>query len=116
MLRGRHFRNWEGSSQIHGVYVDACLARGQQLLAEKKPREALREFEAALEYPANLEVGKARRSPRTAQIQFLIGTAHEALGEAAPAKAAFEKAVSGKAGGASESSFWPSETMAFSRV
>ena len=106
LLRGRHFRNWEGSSQIHGVYVDACLARGQQLLAEKKEHEALREFEAALEYPVNLEVGKARRSPRTAQIQFLVGTAHEALGDATSAKAAFEKAATGKDRGASESGYF----------
>jgi tetratricopeptide (TPR) repeat protein len=105
LLRGRHFRNWEGSSQIHNVYVDACLAHGQYLAAEK-PREALREYEAALEYPENLEVGRARRAPRTAQIQYLIGTAHEALGDAAAAKAAFEKAAAGRDRGASESSYF----------
>lgn len=102
LLRGRRFRNWEGSSQIHSVYVDACLARGQQLLAEKKPREALAAFEAALEYPENLEVGRARRSPRTAQIQFLIGTTHEVLGNPEAAKVAFEQASAGRGGGNSE--------------
>jgi tetratricopeptide (TPR) repeat protein len=106
LLRGRHFRNWEGSSQIHGVYVDACLAQGQQLLAEPKPREALAAFEAALDYPENLEVGRARRSPRTAQIQYLIGTAHEALGDTAEAKSAFEKAAAGRDRGASESGYF----------
>jgi tetratricopeptide (TPR) repeat protein len=105
-LRSRHFRNWEGSSQIHNVYVDACLVQGQRLLAAKGFREALREFEAALEYPKNLEVGRARRAPRTAQIQDFIGTAHEALGDAAQAKAAFEKAVAGGDRGASESQYF----------
>ena len=92
LLRGRRFRNWEGSSQIHSVYVDACLAHGLKLAADKKPREALAIYQAALEYPENLEVGRARRSPRTARIQFFIGTAHEALGDAASARAAFEQA------------------------
>lgn len=102
LLRGRRFRNWEGSGQIHNVYVDACLAHGQQLLAEKEPREALAAFEAALEYPENLEVGRARRSPRTAQIQFLIGTTHEVLGNPEAAKVAFEQASAGRGGGNSE--------------
>ena len=106
LLRGRHFRNWEGSSQIHNVYVDACLARGQQLAAQKRPREALAAFEAALDYPENLEVGRARRSPRTAQIQYLIGTAHESVGDASAAKAAFEKAAAGRDRGATESGYF----------
>ncbi len=106
LLRTRHFRNWEGSSQIHNVYVDACLAHGQQLLADKKAREALRAFEAAFEYPENLEVGRARRTPRTAQIQYLIGTAHDALGDAAKAKTAFEQAAAGRGGGSSEGDYF----------
>ena len=106
LLRGRRFRNWEGSSQIHSVYVDACLAHGQHLFVSKKYREALREYTAALDYPENLEVGKARRAPRMAQIQFLIGTAHEALGGAAAAKSAFEKAAAGRGGGSSESDYF----------
>jgi tetratricopeptide (TPR) repeat protein len=106
LLRGRHFRNWEGSGQIHNVYVDACLTYGQRLLGEKKSREALRSFEAALEYPENLEVGRARRSPRTAQIQHHIGTAHEALGDAAKAKTAFEQAAAGRGGGSSEGDYF----------
>jgi tetratricopeptide (TPR) repeat protein len=64
-----------------------------KLAADKKPREALAAYEAALEYPENLEVGRVRNSSRTAQIQFLIGTAHEARGDAASARAAFEQAV-----------------------
>jgi len=93
LLRGRRFRNWEGNSLSHSVYVDACIAHGLKLAADMKPREALATYKAALEYPENLEVGRARRSPRTARIQFFIGTAHEALGDAASARAAFEQAV-----------------------
>jgi tetratricopeptide (TPR) repeat protein len=93
LLQGRRFRNWEGNSQTHSVFVDACLAHGQKLLADKKPREALAIYKAALEYPENLEVGRARRSPRTARVQFHIGRAYEALGDTAAAKAAFEQTV-----------------------
>jgi tetratricopeptide (TPR) repeat protein len=106
LIRGRHFRNWEGSSEIHNVYVNACLMRGQQRLAAGQLREALRDFEAALEYPENMEVGRARRAPRTAQIQYLIGTAHEALGEAAQAKAAYERAAARKETAPSESQYY----------
>ena len=93
LLRGRRFRNWEGNSLSHSVYVDACVTHGLKLAADKKPREALAIYKAALEYPENLEVGRARRSPRTARVQFFIGTAHEALGDAVSARAAFEQAV-----------------------
>jgi tetratricopeptide (TPR) repeat protein len=102
LLRSRHFRNWEGSSQIHGVYVDACLAQGRQLLAANQPGGALKSFAAALEYPENLEVGRSRRAPRAAQIQYGIATAHEALGDAPAARAAFESAAAGGDGGTSE--------------
>ena len=106
LLRGRHFRNWEGSSQIHNIYVDACLTRGQQRLAGGQPREALRDVQAAREYPENLEVGRARRTPRTAQIQYLIGAAQEALADAESAKAAFEQAAAGKDGASSEGGYF----------
>ena len=99
LLQGRRFRNWEGNSQTHSVFVDACLAHGQKLAADQKPREALAIYQAALEYPENLEVGRARRSPRTARVQFHIGTAYEALGDTASAKAAFEQAAKDAATG-----------------
>ena len=111
LLQGRRFRNWEGSSQVHSVYVDACLTHGQKLAAEKKLREALAAYEAALEYPENLEVGRARRSPRTARVQFHIGTAYEALGDTAAAKAAFEQAAVGRGGGDYESDYFRARAL-----
>ena len=111
LLRGRHFRNWEGKSQIHSVYVDACLKQGLKLTADKKPREALASYKAALEYPENLEVGRAPYSTRSAQIQFLIGTALEALGDAASAKAAFERALTGRVESDYESDYFGARAM-----
>lgn len=106
LLTTHHFRNWEGSGQIHNVYVDALLARGQVRLKAGQAADALKDFQAALEFPANLEVGRARRSPRSAQIQYLIGLANAALGEAAKAKAAFETASAGRGGGPSDGQYF----------
>ena len=105
LLTTHHFRNWEGSGQIHNVYVDALLARGQVRLKAGQAGAALKDFQAALEFPENLEVGRARRSPRNAQIQYLVGLAHEALGDAATAKASFA-AAAGRSGAPSEGRYF----------
>ncbi len=106
LLTTHHFRNWEGSGQIHNVYVDALLARGQVRFKAGQAGAALKDFRAALEYPANLEVGRARRSPRNAEIQYFLGLARATLGESAQAKEAFEATVAGRGGGGSESDFF----------
>lgn len=93
MLRHRHFHVWEGGGGIHDVYVSAHLLRGQQHFKSKRYREARQDYEAALEYPANLEVGRPYRAPRDSEIYYLIATAFEALGEAAQARAFYEKSV-----------------------
>ncbi len=94
LLAGRHFHTWEGGGQIHNVYVDAHLLRGQKKLKDKRYQEALKDFEAALEYPENLEVGRPGRDRRTCQTYFFIGTAYEALGDTQKAKEYFEKSAS----------------------
>lgn len=106
LLKNRRFRNWEGSSQIHGVYVDACLAHGRELLASGRAADALRAFEAARDYPENLEVGRARRAARVAKIEYLVGMAHARAGESARAREAFERASARKEGGPSETQYY----------
>jgi tetratricopeptide (TPR) repeat protein len=61
--------------------------------------------------PENLEVGRERRSPRSARIQFLIGTAHEALGDAAAAKAASEQSLTGRIDSDYESDYYGARAM-----
>jgi tetratricopeptide (TPR) repeat protein len=111
LLRGRRFRNWEGSSQIHTVYVDACLARGRQLAKESKWEAALGEYRAALEYPQNLDVGKARFSARAAEVHYLIGTALEGAGQADAARKEFEAAALHPDRAASESRYYAGLAM-----
>jgi tetratricopeptide (TPR) repeat protein len=109
ILTTHRFHNWEGSSDIRNVYVDARLMRGQQHLRAKRAAEALKDFEAALEFPANLEVGRPRRDGQAARIAYYIALAHEALGNADKAKEFFTQASGdrgGGGGGASETSFY----------
>ncbi len=93
LLRNHHFHVWEGGGGIHDVFVDACLGRGQKSLAEGNPVQALKDFESALEYPENLEVGKPARGGRAGEVFYFIGEALLALGKLGDARAAFERSV-----------------------
>ncbi|MCP4256015.1 MAG: tetratricopeptide repeat protein, partial [Planctomycetes bacterium] len=94
LLAGRNFHIWEGGGHIHNIYVDAHLLRGQKKFDSKRFREALNDFEAALEYPENLNVGRPRRDRRTCQTFFFIAIAHEALGDNQKTQEYFEKSAS----------------------
>jgi tetratricopeptide (TPR) repeat protein len=96
LLRRRHFHVWEGGGDIHDVYINALLLRGQQQFKHQRYREALKDFEAALEYPENLEVGRPEHSVRDAEIYYHLGSAEEALGDAAKARALYAQAVARK--------------------
>jgi len=98
LLAGRHFHTWEGGGEIHNTYVDAHLLRGQKRLKDKRYQDALKDFEAALEYPENLEVGRPKRDRRTCQTHFFIGTAYEALGNTQKAREYFQKSASAEVG------------------
>ncbi len=93
LLRGRRFHNWEGNRGIHDVYVDALLQRGQERFRAGQYRDALKDYEAALEYPENLEVGRPYHDRREGEIHYFIGTAWQALGNSEKALASFEKAL-----------------------
>jgi len=94
LLASRHFHTWEGGGRIHNVYVDAHLLRGQKKFKGGRYPEALKDFEAALEYPENLEVGRPKSDRRTCQTHFFIGTAYEALGDTQKAREYFKKSAS----------------------
>jgi tetratricopeptide (TPR) repeat protein len=96
-LESHHFHLWEGGeeevSNPHELYVDARLLRGKARLAAGKAREALENFESALEYPERFEIGRPSRGGRDAEVRWHMGTAREALGDAAGARGEFEKAA-----------------------
>ncbi len=105
LLEGHHFHVWEGGGQIHGVYVDARLLRGQRELLQGKHDRALEDFQAALEYPENLEVGRPTSGGRDAEVYYFIGMALEAGGELAAAGEAFKRSTEAVSG-PSESAYY----------
>jgi len=78
LLAGHHFHKWEGVGQVHSLYVNAHLLNGMQLLDRDKHAEAIEEFEAAWNYPENLEKGKPKHRPTAPKIHYLTGLAERA--------------------------------------
>jgi tetratricopeptide (TPR) repeat protein len=105
LLSRHHFHVWEGGGEIHGVFVDAHLLRGQKYLNAGDARAALKDFQTALTYPANLEVGEPSSGGGSAKVYFLIGVAQDALGDKDLARAAHERATAFRHGW-SEQSFY----------
>jgi tetratricopeptide (TPR) repeat protein len=113
LLNSHHFHVWEGGGQIHNVYVDAYLLRGLEKFKAEKYLEALKDYEAALDYPENLEVGKPYHGGRASQICYFIGTAYEALGDTEKAGMFYEKSVASKRGW---SEIWYYQGLAYRKL
>ncbi|HWA09745.1 MAG TPA: DUF5107 domain-containing protein [Opitutaceae bacterium] len=84
LLEGRTFSIWEGGTRFNTgeAWTDAHLARGLQRYAAKQYAEALTDFEAALQYPANLRAtaGVGGPNPRQAEVAYWTACAQDALG------------------------------------
>jgi tetratricopeptide (TPR) repeat protein len=95
LMKGRRFNVWEGGARfsVHDCWTDAHLLRGHQRLKAGRAREALADYQAALEFPANLQVARFRRGGRSAEASYWIGVAHEALGDKAKARGAWKEAA-----------------------
>ena len=93
LLTNRHFHTWEGGGQIHDVYVDAHLLRGREKSNKGQHAEAIKDYQAALEYPENLEVGRPAQDREFCRTYFLMGASYEALSQTEKARECFEKAA-----------------------
>ena len=93
MMRSHRFRIWEGGEGLHTTFVDANLLRGLELLKADEPARAQAFFEAAAEFPLNLEAKKYYASGRSCEVFYHQGAFYEAAGKPAEARRAFEKAV-----------------------
>jgi tetratricopeptide (TPR) repeat protein len=95
LLNGHHYTVWEGGRKYSalGSYKDARLMKGHQAMKARQYREALRQYEAALEYPEAFSIGKPTDGGRAPTIYYFIGAVHEALGDSKQARAFFEKAA-----------------------
>jgi len=99
LLESHHFHVWEGGGRIHDLFVDAYLLRGQKYFSRGDFEPALRDFQRALDYPENLEVGRPYHDRRAFQIYYFIGQAYEALGKNRLAQEFYQKAVQEKQSG-----------------
>lgn len=93
LLKGHEFHNWEGEGDIHSVYMDAYLLKGDEEFRAGKYQEARSDYEASLLYPENLEVGRPYREPRLAQVDYALGMAEEKLGNISRSQQLFEEAA-----------------------
>jgi tetratricopeptide (TPR) repeat protein len=93
ILKNRHFHVWEGSRGLRDAYVDAYLMRGLEKSKAGRHREALSDYQAALEFPFNLENAWPYRGGRICEIYYFIASGHEALNEHATAREFYLKAA-----------------------
>ncbi|MGE5608882.1 MAG: DUF5107 domain-containing protein [Bacillota bacterium] len=96
LLGDHHFRLWEGETGTHDIYADAHMLRGQRFFQAKQYAEALKDFEAAGQYPDRFETAKpTRTSGKLIQVSYFLGTVYEALGQADKARSYYEQATQG---------------------
>ncbi len=89
-----HFHTWEGfEGTVHNTYVDAHLLRGCSRLKDRQLEGALADFQAALEYPDNLEMGRPADGGRAPQVMYYVGRAMESLGRHDEAREAYSGAA-----------------------
>lgn len=94
LLRDCYFPTREGVANFHDIYVDALLLAGERKFAEGEREEALRIFEKAFDYPENHQVFLVdKRTPRDAQIYWMLGDACERMGRRSRAMQYYRKAA-----------------------
>jgi len=96
LMVNRHFHTWEGGATIHGAFIDSHLLRGTNHYKAGRYREALKDYQAALLYPENLETAEPYRGGRACQVYYYIATAYEALRDTEKAGTFYEKSVAAK--------------------
>jgi tetratricopeptide (TPR) repeat protein len=89
-----YFVNWEGQDVTWRLFNRSHIERGRQRLQQGDEAGALADFEAALTYPANLNVGRSNK-PQEAPAQFWRGQALAALGRQQEARAAWQTGAGG---------------------
>jgi tetratricopeptide (TPR) repeat protein len=89
-----YFVNWEGQDVTWKLFNRAHIGRGQERLKNGDAEGALADFEAALTYPANLNVGRPDK-PEEAPAQYWRGQALAGLGRTDEARGAWKAGANG---------------------
>jgi tetratricopeptide (TPR) repeat protein len=90
LLSTPYFVNWEGSSITWDIFNQSQIRKGIGLFDQKKYKDALTHFEAALTYPENLGVGKSSGTAE-AEAWFWKGKTLIALGKPSEAVQSWER-------------------------
>lgn len=96
LLEATRFTSREGDTGSWQLYANSHIARGVRRLDKGSPTEALADFDAAMQYPSNLNIGRPHR-PAEARAEYWRGRALTALGRTAEADAAWQRCVAGAA-------------------
>jgi tetratricopeptide (TPR) repeat protein len=88
------FVNWEGQDVTWRLFNKAHVERGRQRYARGDYQKALQDFEAALTYPENLNVGRSNK-PLEAPAEYWRGKALAALDRVDAARAAWRRGAAG---------------------
>jgi tetratricopeptide (TPR) repeat protein len=92
LLRTHTFHRWEMEFRMRRIWVDANLGRGCQRFLEGDFASARADFEAALDYPRNLRIGKPPRR-EDARPLWCAAAACERLADLQAAEANWEAAA-----------------------
>ena len=92
-LTSHFFSRQEGIDELHDIYVDACLLKGESLLREDDPATAFKFFKMADEYPENQFYPRVKNYNRNAQIFYMTGLSLEKSGRKKEAKTFYTKAA-----------------------
>lgn len=89
LLETARFSNWEGQATPRDIFVAALMARGKRSFESSDLTAALHDFERALTYPENLEVGRPY-VVADAETHHWIGKTLQALERIPEAREAFQ--------------------------
>lgn len=107
IMDNRHFHLWEGGGEIHGTYVDSHMLNGMALMKKGQYAKAVNEFEAAKQYPSNLEVAPpARGGAYVAQAGYLQGEAFEKMGKKDKALDSFRQSADARTRPGSDQNYY----------
>jgi tetratricopeptide (TPR) repeat protein len=92
LLTTHSFHRWETEYRMRYLYVEAYCGRGAARFDHADLNGARQDFEAALDYPANLRIGRPAQT-EDARPRWCAGLVREALGDMAAAGAHWEAAA-----------------------
>ena len=94
LMRTKYFPTFEGAANFHDTYMDALLLKGGELEKAGDVKGAVKLYEECFDFPEAHQVFVFdKRRPRDVQVWHALGCAWEKLGDAAKARAYFEKAA-----------------------